>query len=137
MARSESYTVAELEQMLNAARQTEINKLRERRNQIAAELADCDRQLAALTGESPGGRLVRKRRPGGGRSQPALKKVILEILQKSKKPISTDDIMERVQASGYKSKSDEFRKVVYLNLFNLKKNGDIKHDPASKLYSAV
>jgi len=48
----------------------------------------------------------------------------------------TQRLAERVRAAGYKSNSDEFRKVVYLNLFNLKKAGEIKHDPATKLYSA-
>ena len=138
MARGDNYSVAELEQMLVAARQTELKRLTERRDQLAAELAELDRQVDSLGGESRG-RLVRKRRPGGGRArnQPSLKKVVLDILQKSKKPLSTDDIMERVQASGYRSSSDEFRKVLYLNLFNLKKAGDINHDRATKLYSAA
>lgn len=140
MAKAESYSVAELEQMLQAARQAELSRLIERRDQLASELAQLERQIEE-TGGGPAagrGRRVLRKRPGGGRSrnQPSLKKVILEVLQKSKKPISTSDVVERVQAAGYKSSSDEFRKVVYLNLFNLKKAGEIKHDPATKLYSA-
>jgi len=139
MAKAETYSVAELEQMLQAARQTELSRLVERRDQLAAELAELERQIDETGGGAAGrGRRVLRKRPGGGRSrnQPSLKKVILEVLQKSKKPLSTSDVVERVQATGYKSNSDEFRKVVYLNLFNLKKAGEIKHDAATKLYSA-
>lgn len=140
MARAETYSVAELEQMLEAARKNELKRLADRRDQLAGELAELDRQIGNLGGEENGrGRLVRKRRPRGGRgrNQPSLKKVVLDVLQKSKKPLSTDEIMERVQAAGYKSSSDEFRKVLYLNLFNLKKSGEISHDRATKLYSAA
>lgn len=139
MARGDNYSVAELEQMLEAAKQTELSKLKERRDQLAAELEACEEQIAAMGGGSAGkGRIVRKRRPGGrSRNQPSLKSLIRDILQKSKKPLSTDEVVDRVQAAGYKSNSDEFRKVVYLNLFNLKKAGEIGHDPAKKLYSGV
>jgi hypothetical protein len=140
MARSDSLSVAELEQMLDS-RRAELSDLESRRSQLAAELEECDARISQLTG-TPGrgrrGRKVARRRPGGGRGrkQPALKNVIVEVLQKSKKALSVDEIVDRVLATGYKSSSDEFRKVAYLNLFHLKTSGDITHDPATKLYSA-
>jgi hypothetical protein len=134
-------SVAELEQMLDA-RRAELSELETLRNKLAADLEQCDARISQLTGGGRRGRRGRKvsrRRPGGGRGrkQPPLKSVIVEVLQKSKKPLSVDDIVDRVLATGYKSNSDEFRKVAYLNLFHLKTNGDIKHDPATKLYSAA
>jgi len=142
MARSDSLSVAELEQMLDA-RRAELSDLESRRNKLASELEECDARISQLTGaggrgRGRRGRKVTRRRPAGGRGrkQPALKNVIIEVLQKSKKPLSVDEIVDRVLATGYKSSSDEFRKVAYLNLFHLKTSGDIKHDPATKLYSA-
>lgn len=138
MPKSEDYTVAQLEQMLETARRSELSKLTERREKLTQELADLDSQIEGMGGTvaGHGRRTVLKRRPGG-RVQPSLKKLIIDSLQKSKKGLSTDDIVERVQAAGYKSNSGEFRKVVYLNLFNLKRDGVINHDSATKLYSAL
>jgi hypothetical protein len=143
MARADSLSVAELEQMLEA-RRSELSELESRRNKLAAELEQCDARISELTGARGRGRgrKVKRRRPGrpggggGGRKQPALKSVIVEVLQKSKKPLSVDEIVDRVLATGYRSKSDEFRKVAYLNLFHLKTSGEVNHDPATKLYSA-
>lgn len=139
MARSDSLSVAELEQMLDA-RRAELSELESRRNTLAAELEECDARIGQLTGaRGRRGRKVSRRRPGGGRGrkQPALKSVIVEVLQKSKKPLSVDEVVDRVLATGYKSNSDDFRKVAYLNLFHLKTSGDIKHDPETKQYSAA
>ena len=139
MSQSSSLSVADLERMLNE-RRGELSKLEERRERIAAELAECDARIAELSGGavSRGGRTRRRRRPGGRRvrNQPALKQVISEILQKSKKPLSLDDIIERVQAAGYRSSSANFRQVAYLNLFNMKRNGEVEHDSETKLYRA-
>lgn len=140
MARTESLSVAELERLLDD-RRAELLELEGRRSRLAAELAECDSMIEQLTGARSGGRkggkiAVRKKPRGGGRKQPALKNVIVEVLQKSKKALSVDEIVDRVHATGYRSSSDEFRKVAYLNLFHLKKDGEIMHDPETKLYSA-
>jgi DNA-binding transcriptional MerR regulator len=140
MTRLEALSLAELERMLEG-RRAELAELTERRERLAAELAECDAQISRLSGDRRRGRppkVAVRRKPGQRgriRNQPPLKNVILDVLQKSKKALSVDEIMERVQASGYKSRSDEFRKVVYLNLFNLKKDGEVNHDPNTKLYS--
>ncbi|HEX6985353.1 MAG TPA: hypothetical protein VF170_08245 [Planctomycetaceae bacterium] len=141
MARAESLSVAELEQMLES-RRAELGKLMDQRDRLAAELAECDARINELSGGSTGGRrrrVARRRKPGRSRirNQPALKTVITEVLQKSKKPMSLDDIIEKVLATGYKSTSENFRQVAYLNLFNMKKNGEVEHDPATKLYRAA
>ncbi|MBA3314501.1 MAG: DUF4777 domain-containing protein [Planctomycetota bacterium] len=136
----ESLSVAELEQMLDH-RRAELTALTTRRVKLASELAECDARIGQLegtrSGARKGGKVALRKKPGGGRGrkQPALKKIIVEVLQKSKKPLSVDEIVDRVQATGYKSSSDEFRKVAYLNLFHLKKDGEIEHDPSTKLYS--
>jgi hypothetical protein len=123
-------------------RRAELTQLTNRREELASELAECDARIGQLQGERSsakrGRKTTRRRIPGGGRirGQQSLKKLILDVLQKSKKPLSVDDIVERVQANGYRSNSDDFRKVAYLDLFHLKKDGEIEHDSSSKLYSA-
>jgi len=142
MARNETLSVPELERMLDA-RRGELAKLTSRREQLAAELADCDLRIAELSGGSAASsgakRVARRPKPKRGRirNQPSLKAVIVDILQKSKKPLSLDDIIEKVQATGYRSTSENFRQVAYLNLFNMKKNGEVEHDSETKLYRAV
>lgn len=140
MARGDDYSVADLERMLEA-RRLELGELEKRRDQLAAELAECDARIVELNGDGTTGtrrRTSRRRKVGRSRfrNQPSLKKVIVEVLQKSKKPLSVDDIVDKVLSTGYKSTADNFRQVTYLNLFNLKKEGRVQHDSDSKLYSA-
>jgi hypothetical protein len=135
MARTDSLSVAELEQLLR-------DRLIEQRDRLAAELAETERRLGELGGGAGGEvrrRVVRKQRPGGGRrnrNQPALPQVIQEVLQKTKKPLSTEEVMERVLATGYKTTSANFKNVVYLNLFKMRNNSEIEFDAANKTYSA-
>lgn len=142
MARNDALSVAELERMLDD-RRAELAKLTDRRDKLASDLAECDARISELTGASRGGsggaaKVARRRKPKRGRgrfrNQPSLKSIIVEILQKSKKPMSLDDILEKVKATGYQSSSENFRQVAYLNLFNMKKNGEVEHDSETKLY---
>ena len=132
MARIEALSVADLERMLEE-RRSELAGLLEQRERIDARIAE----LSGSAGRGRGRTRLRKK-PGRrrARNQPALKSVITEILQKSKKPLSLDEIIEKVESTGYKSSSGNFRQVAYLNLFNMKKNGEVEHDSATKLYRA-
>lgn len=136
MARTDSLSVSELEQLLR-------DRLVEQRDRLAAELAETERRLSELGGGRTGGglrRVVRKQRPGRAgrrnRNQPALPQVIQDVLQKTKKPLSTEEVMERVLATGYKTTSANFKNVVYLNLFKMRNNSEIEFDAANKTYSA-
>ncbi|MGC1273748.1 MAG: hypothetical protein WBC44_08585 [Planctomycetaceae bacterium] len=141
MARTDALSVAELERMLDD-RRAELAKLTDRREKLSSDLAECDARITELTGASRGGggKVARRRKPKRGRgrfrNQPSLKSIIVEILQKSKKPMSLDDVIEKVKATGYQSSSENFRQVAYLNLFNMKKNGEVEHDSETKLYRA-
>jgi hypothetical protein len=137
MARNEALSVAELEKML-AERRAELGRLMAQRDQIDARIAELTGGGMRRRGRGRG-RVAVRRKPGRGRvrNQPALKQVINDILQKSKKALSLDEIIEKVQATGYKSNSGNFRQVAYLNLFHMKKNGEVEHDSASKLYRAT
>lgn len=153
MAVKSSYSVADLEKMLEKQR-GELDRLETRREKLAADLAECDARISELNGSGGGAvasparratkkktskKVARQKKTGGGkrvRNQPSLRQVVLDVLPAAKKPLSLDEVMERVLATGYRSNAGNFRQVVYLNLYNLAKKGTINHDSASKLYSA-
>lgn len=146
MARIDALSVAELEQILTE-RKEELSELQARRESLTAELATCEARIADLLGSGSGSvsskapktakvarRQPKRRRP---RNQPSLKSIIQDILQKSKKPMTLDEIIEKVNETGYRSKAKDFRQVAYLNLFNMKKNGEVLHDSETKQYRAA
>lgn len=152
MAVKSSYSVADLEKMLEKQR-GELSRLEARRDKLTADLADCDARIGELNGGGVTGsgpvrratkkkkskKVARRKKTAQGkrvRNQPSLRQVVLDVLPAAKKPLSLNEVMERVLATGYRSNAGNFRQVVYLNLYNLAKKGSIKHDSKTKLYSA-
>lgn len=144
MARIDALSVAELEQILTE-RKEELSELQARRESLTSELAKCEARIADLLGsgsvssKAPKTAKVARRQPKRRRprNQPSLKSIIQDILQKSKKPMTLDEIIEKVNETGYRSKAKDFRQVAYLNLFNMKKNGEVLHDSETKQYRAA
>lgn len=153
MARSDSYSVSDLEKMLEATR-AELSSLESRRKQLEAELAEVDSRITTLNGTgapSAPKRATKKRTKkvakrakaastggGGGKrpkNQESLRKVIMGILPKGGKGVSLDEVMSSVLATGYRSNATDFRQVVYLNLYNLARKDEIKYNSDAKLYS--
>ncbi len=150
MAHSDSYSVSDLEKMLEDTR-AELSNLESRKKQLEAELADVDSRITVLNGTgtpSAPKRATKKRTKkvakrakaagaGGKRvkNQQSLRKVILGILPKGGKGMSLDEVMNAVLASGYRSNATDFRQVVYLNLYNLARKNEIKYNSEAKLYS--
>lgn len=153
MAGKTSYSVTDLQKMLEK-QHAELDKLRTRREKLSADLAECDARISELNGAgaaAAGGtavgtkratkkkkKVTRTKKAGGKRvrNQPSLRKVIMDVLPGAKKPLTLDEVMEKVLATGYRSNAGNFRQVVYLNLYNLAKKGEINHDSKTKLYSA-
>lgn len=139
MAGIETLSVAELERMLEN-RRAELTELTEKRERLAAELAECDRQIAEMNGGAVRGRgrgrgrrvVVRKRRPGRVRNQPPLKQFVADVLEKHKKGLSLDDLSERVLGAGYKTNSGKFKNTLYQTLYNSRDRFD--YDSGTKLY---
>ena len=150
MSHSDSYSVSDLEKMLEDTR-AELSNLESRKKQLEADLADVDSRITMLNGTgapSAPKRATKKRTKkvakraktagaGGKRvkNQQSLRKVILGILPKGGKGMSLDEVMNAVLASGYRSTANDFRQVVYLNLYNLARKNEIKYNSEAKLYS--
>ncbi len=108
-------TVAQLEQALDKKR-TKLDTLLGRREQLQKQLDRVDKQIQGLAGRVPlEGVPRRRRRPKNDRS---LRAVVLDLLTRNKKGLSISELHERVEETGYKSRSNNFRNVLYQCLYN-------------------
>lgn len=88
---------------------------------------------AAKTTDAP---KRRGRPPGsGGGKRPknamSLKALCVDLLEKNKKGLTLEDIIEKTQEAGYKSSASNYKTVVYQTLYNA---DEIERDKATKLY---
>ena len=61
-----------------------------------------------------------------------MKAWVQEELQKAKKGLTIDELIESVQAAGYKSKADKFKNVMYQCLFHGQKASLYRRDADTK-----
>ena len=112
-------TVADLEKALQAKR-SKLDDLLAKRAKMRFELDGLEEQIVGLVGkpqtesDTPK-RAKRKKRVKG---QPSLKVWVTTELEKAKKGLTLDELIEKVQAAGYKSSSDKFKNVMYQCLFH-------------------
>lgn len=102
-----------------------VGKLHARRQKALTRLESIDRLIAALTGAvapaiirgrrgpAPKVKAAPKRRAPRGESLPAY---IMQVLDKSKKPMRVLDIQKAVVAAGYKTGSKDFYGIVATTL---------------------
>lgn len=118
-------TVAQLERALENKR-SRLSELTTKREKLQKQLAKTESEIASLAGrgvaEGTGVRR-RRRRPKNAKS---LRAYVLEILGRSKKGLTIAELDDRVQATGYKSKSRNFRNVLYQCLYNSEEIGQDK-----------
>lgn len=118
-------TVAQLERALENKR-LRLSELTTKREKLQKQLAKTESEIASLAGrgvaEGTGVRR-RRRRPKNAKS---LRAYVLEILGRSKKGLTIAELDDRVQATGYKSKSRNFRNVLYQCLYNSEEIGQDK-----------
>ncbi len=125
-------SLAELEKALSS-RKSKLEKLQTQRKQLLKQLAGIDSKIRGIAGseaveKAPGVKVVRKRRP---KNKQPLKAYVLDILGRSKKGLTLDEVHTKVLASGYKTKSDNFKNVVYQCLYHAK---DISQDSETGRY---
>ena len=111
-------TIAQLQRVLND-KQSELNKLHRQRANLQRRMDLIDRQIERLGG-SVGGRR------GGGRGTRArndqsLVEVIESVMRGSGKPMRVGEIVDAVQAGGYRSNSANFRGIVNQTLIKERK----------------
>lgn len=152
MANRDDLSVAQLETLLSERRE-QLESLESKRSDLLEKLEDLDGQIASLKGANggvstrssgasrrPKVTAVRKkpvaRKGKGGRATntKSLKKYIVEALEKEKNGLKVPELIDAVFKAGYKSKSSNFKPVVYTNLHQLKKEDLVDYDKDSKTY---
>lgn len=107
-------SLADLQSIMET-RRVELNRLRKQRTELQRKLDGLDRQIGKIEG---GGRTG-----GGGRARnsKSLTDTLEEVLRSSGKPMKVGDIVDAVQAAGYRSTSDNFRGIVNQTLIKDKR----------------
>ena len=113
-----SFNIAQLERILQD-RRSELNKLERHRSELQRKLDGVERQISRLQGS------LRGRRGGGGggraRNEQSLVATIESVLRATGKPMRVGEIVEAVQAGGYRSNSGNFRAIVNQTLIKERK----------------
>jgi hypothetical protein len=101
-------SLAQLERLMQS-RRTELTKLTRDRDKLQKKLDALNDRISEISGGMTGGT-----RGGGTRARNAmnLPEVIHQVLSKAGGALSVGDIMEKVQAGGYRSNSANFRGIV-------------------------
>ncbi len=154
MSRAEfEINVADLERILDE-RKSLVQELGRRRDALHLELAEIQEQLQGIVGtevtvKKTGAK--RGRPPGTGKRGPgrprgsknrgarpknerSLRDVISELLGKSKKGLTLEELTPKIVEAGYKSNSSNFSNMIYQNIYN--SEGIVK-DPETGCYSLV
>ena len=113
-----NFNIAQLERALQE-RRSEITRLERQRAELQRKLDGLDRQIEKLGGSIGG-------RRGGGRGSRArnaqsLVEVIESAMRDSGKPMRVGEIVDAVQAGGYRSNSANFRGIVNQTLIKERK----------------
>lgn len=117
-------SIADLERQIEERRSQALELCR-RRDKIRDEIDRIDAELQLI---ASGGNVRRTRRP---KNSTSLRSLVAEILGKNKKGLSLDDLVAKIQESGYESNSAKFKNVVYQNLYH---SEVIVRDAKSGLY---
>jgi hypothetical protein len=110
-------TVAQLELALQRKKRR-LDSLIGRREKLQRQLDRVERMIGDIAGRGAADgdtRTKRRRRPKNKRS---LRSLVLDLLTKNKKGLSISELHERVEGAGYKTRSRNFRNVLYQCLYN-------------------
>lgn len=107
-------TISRLESMLNQQRSKKKELLRERAR-LQSQLEKLDRQIAAVDGAAG------ISSSGRARNEMSLVAAMEMVLEKQPKGLGVSEIMDAVQAAGYKSSSPNFRGIVNQTLIKERK----------------
>jgi len=112
-------SVADLQRLLER-KQARLAALLKKRQSLQKTLAKVEKQIAGLEGsKSRSGTQKRRRKPGRRvKNARPLNVVVTEILSKTKAGLKVADLTVKVLATGYKSKSANFKNVVHQTLYN-------------------
>src|SRR5687767_5713816 len=95
-------SLSDLERMIDDGRRT-LRKLERVRAKYQRKLDTVDRRIATIAGNAGGRR---------ARNDVSLPDAIANVLSRASSPLGVGDILEKVQAGGYRSGSANFRGIV-------------------------
>lgn len=116
-----NFNIAQLERILSD-RRSELTRLGRQRDQLQRKLDGVERQIFRLQGSMRG--MGRRGAGGGGiraRNDQSLVATIESVLRDSGKPMRVGEIVDAVQAGGYRSNSANFRGIVNQTLIKERK----------------
>ena len=129
MAKASNLSLAELESLLKEQK-SRLDSLKKKQAQLEKELDGVNAEIAALEGK--GSRKGKRGRPAGSTSKKKtvrrrraknakpLKEYVKDVLASNKKGLTLQQVMDKVEAAGYKSKSKNFKNVLYQCLYHTK-----------------
>ena len=113
-----AFNIAQLERILQD-RRSELTRLERQRSELQRKLDGVERQIVKLNGS------MRGRRGGGrgirARNEHSLIEVIEMAMRSHRKPMRVGEIVDAVQAGGYRSNSANFRGIVNQTLIKERK----------------
>src|SRR5665213_1847005 len=101
-------SLAELQSIIES-RNAELKRLKKRRNTLQRRLDDLDKKIQRIEGAGRGG-------TGRSHNATSLPDTIDQVLRRHGKPMKVGDIVSAVEATGYRSSSDNFRGIVNQSL---------------------
>lgn len=122
-------TVAQLERQLERKRER-LADLTRQRDKLLNELAKVEGKIQEVGGRDVSEKRTRRRRRP--RNKKSLRAYVTEILSRSTKGLTISKLNNRVAKTDYKSRSTNFRNVLYQTLYN---TDAIVHDKESGRYS--
>jgi septal ring factor EnvC (AmiA/AmiB activator) len=115
------FNISQLERILHE-RRSELGRLERQRSELQRKLDGLDRQIVKLQGSLRGAAGRRGVTAGGrARNSQSLVEVIESVLKGNGKPMKVGDIVDAVQAGGYRSNSANFRGIVNQTLIKERK----------------
>jgi hypothetical protein len=104
-------SISDLERLIGKRRKV-INRLQRKRATLMKKVGALDEEIRGLGGSvsMAGGVIISTGRRA--RNDRPLADVVLDVLQKAGQPMKVSDIADKVQASGYRSNSANFRGIV-------------------------
>ena len=121
-------TVAQLEKELEKKR-VRLTTLMKRRNSLLNDLSKVERQIQEIGGRDPSLTPARRKRP---KNKKSLRAYVLEILSRNKKGLTIGELHDRVSKTDYKSRSANFKNVLYQTLYN---SDEIVHNKETGRYA--
>ncbi|MBR9802084.1 MAG: hypothetical protein ACE37I_01100 [Rubinisphaera brasiliensis] len=106
---AENLSVAELQQMLKK-QQSRMNQLQKRRERLIEQIQEIDTEIAEISGGGETGNVR-------FRNSQSLEEVICDVLAKNKKGLGLAELTAAVEKTGYQSGSNNFKNVVYQNVY--------------------